>query len=169
LIASGSCSTPGDSRGLAVGVEVLEAGTERRLGSGRLAAGYADSFSTHPVEHVVAVGRVHTDAPMQLCLVNEGGRPVTAIGQAGVASPVTSATLNGDPVDADITFNLRDDGTWLAGRLPAIAERASRFRAGWVTPGVYLVLALAIAVGAPLLLARGLARAEAADRAERRS
>ena len=48
----------------------------------------------------------------------------------------------------------------LAALLPDIAERAARFRAGWVTPTVYLVLAVAIVAGAPLLLARGFARLE---------
>ena len=47
--------------------------------------------------------------------------------------------------------------------LPDMAERAALFRAGWISPAVYLVLGLLILVGAPLLLARGLARAAAED------
>jgi hypothetical protein len=150
--------------GPALGVEVRDAGTQRRLGAGQLAAGYTDILSLHQAEHLVGVGSMHTDAPLSLCLVNQGKRPVSVIGQAGVASPVTSAALNGHPLETDIAFNLHDDGTSFAARLPAIAERAATFRAGWVTPVVYLVLALAIVVLAPLLLARGLARADAADR-----
>jgi hypothetical protein len=150
--------------GPALGVEVRDARTDQRLAAGRLAGGYADVLSLRQKEHLVAVGHVDTDVPLSLCLVNEGTQPVTVIGQAGVASPVTSATLNGQPLDTDIAFNLHDDGKSFAARLPAIAERASTFRAGWVTPGVYLALALAILIGAPLLLARGLARADAVDR-----
>jgi hypothetical protein len=97
--------------------------------------------------------------------VNQGARPVGVIGQVGVASPPTSATLNGAPLETDMTFNLRSGGSSLAALLPQIAERASRFRAGWVSPVLYLLLALGILVVAPLLLARGLARADAADRA----
>jgi hypothetical protein len=64
-----------------------------------------------------------------------------------------------------MTFNLRSGDSSLAALLPQIAERAARFRAGWVGPVLYLLLALAILVGAPLALARGLARADAVDRA----
>jgi hypothetical protein len=52
--------------------------------------------------------------------------------------------------------------------LPDMAERASVFRAGWVGPWTYLVLALLVLVAVPALLARGLARAGAEDTAERR-
>jgi len=149
--------------GPGLGVEVRDAATNRRLGAGRLSPGYVDTLSPRQAQHVVPVGRVDTDAPLALCLVNNGNRAVTVVGQSGVASPVTVATLNGKPLDNDITFDLHDGGKSLLARLPDIAERASRFRAGWVTPGVYLALALAILIGAPLLLARGLARAAAED------
>ena len=146
-------------------VTVREAGTERELGSGRLPGGYGDWDPLDPREHVVDVGLVRTDAPLELCLVNVGSGPVGIVGQAGIASPPTSATLNGNPLDTDITFNLRSGESSLAALLPQIAERAARFRAGWVSPIVYLLIGIGILVVAPLLLARGLARADAADRA----
>jgi hypothetical protein len=146
-------------------VAVREAGTERELGSGRLPGGYGDWDPLDPREHVVDVGLIRTDAPLELCLENTGSKPIGVIGQAGVASPPTAATINGSALDTDITFNLRSGESSLASLLPQIAERASRFRAGWVSPIVYLLLAIGILVVAPLLLARGLARADAADRA----
>jgi hypothetical protein len=145
--------------GSPVRVEVLDAGTNRRLAVGELPGGYGDYDAAHPREHVVAVGRVKTAAPLRLCVVNEGGRPVSVIGQAGIASPTTSATLSGEPLPTDLTFNLRADDRSLLALLPDVADRAARFRAGWVSPLVYLVLGLLILVGAPLLLARGVARA----------
>jgi hypothetical protein len=158
-------TTP-NAPGPPVRVTVREAGTERELGSGRLAGGYGDWDPLDPREHVVDVGLVRTDAPLEICLENAGSKPVGVIGQAGAASPPTAATLNGAALDTDITFNLRsDEQTSLAALLPQIAERAARFRAGWVSPILYLVLAIGILVVAPLLLARGLARADAADRA----
>jgi hypothetical protein len=148
-----------------VRVTVREAGTERELGSGRLPGGYGDWDPLDPREHVVDVGLVRTGAPLELCLENTGSKPVGVIGQAGIASPPTAATLNGNPLDNDITFNLRSgEESTLAALLPQIAERASRFRAGWVSPIVYLMLAIGILIVGPLLLARGLARADAADR-----
>ena len=146
-------------------VTVREAGTERELGSGRLPGGYGDWDPLDPREHVVDVGLVRTDAPLELCLENTGSKPVGVIGQAGGASPPTAATVNGAALDTDITFNLRSEETSLAALLPQIAERAARVRAGWVSPIVYLFLAIGILVVVPLLLARGLARADAADRA----
>jgi hypothetical protein len=146
-------------------VAVREAGTERELGSGRLPGGYGDWDPLDPREHVVDVGLIRTDAQLELCLENTGSKPIGVIGQAGVASPPTAATINGSALDTDITFNLRSGESSLASLLPQIAARASRFRAGWVSPIVYLLLAIGILVVAPLLLARGLARADAADRA----
>lgn len=157
--------TTTDPPGPPIRVAVREAGTERELGSGRLPGGYGDWDPLDPREHVVDVGLVRTDAPLELCLENRGSKPVGVIGQAGAASPPTAATVNGNALDTDITFNLRSEGSSLAALLPQIAERAARFRAGWVSPIVYLLLALGILVVAPLLLARGLARADAADRA----
>ena len=147
-------------------MEVREAGTRARAGVGPAEGGYGDWDPADPREHVVEVGRVDTDVPLELCLVNEGSEPVGVIGQAGAASPPTAATLNGAPLDTDVTFNLRSGESSLGALLPQIAERAARFRAGWVSPIVYLLLGLGIVVVAPLLLARGIARADAADRAE---
>ncbi len=96
-------------------------------------------------------------------MVNEGPGAVSVIGQAGIASPPTSGTLSGEPITTDLTFNLRDSDRSLVALLQHIADRAARFRAGWVTPLVYLALALAILVAAPLLLARAVARAASDD------
>ena len=143
-----------------VRVEVRDAAAGRRLASGRLEPGYPDFDPARKREQVVQVGTVEPEAPLEICVVNEGDVPVSVIGQAGIASPTTSATGSGRPLTTDLTINLRSGERSLAALLPDIAERAARFRAGWVTPTVYLVLAVAIVAGAPLLLARGFARLE---------
>jgi len=43
---------------------------------------------------------------------------------------------------------------------PAIADRAALFRAAWVGPWTYLVLALLVLVAVPVLLVRAVATAE---------
>jgi hypothetical protein len=152
---------PVDGRpGPPVGVEVREAGSGRRLASGELPGGYRPFDARHP--QVAEVGQVRTDAPLELCLLGRE-RPVAVVGQVGIASPTTSATLDGKAIATDMTLDVRRADRPLAAALPDIAERAARFRAGWVSPVVYLVLALAILVGAPLLLGRGLARAADED------
>jgi hypothetical protein len=147
--------------GPAMRVEVYAADTRRHLGTGRLQGGYPDLALDK--EHIVPVGRIHTDSPLRVCVINEGPRRTAIVGQAGIASPPTSGVLNGTRMETDVTINLHRDESSLLALLPDMAERAARFRAGWVTPVVYLLLALAIVVGAPLLLARGIARAAAAD------
>ena len=142
-------------------VEVIEDRTSRRLAAGTLPAGYPDLDFDN--ESVVPVGRVRAGAPLRICLVNEGSRPVAVVGQVGIASPPTAGTLNGKPIASDLTLDLRAGRRSLLALLPDIAERAARFRAGWVTPAVYLALALAILIGAPLALGRGIARAARAD------
>jgi hypothetical protein len=147
--------------GPAMRVEVYRADTRRHLGTGRLEGGYPDLALEK--EHLVPVGRIHTDAPLRVCVISEGPRRTAIVGQAGIASPSTSGTLNGTKMETDVTINLHRDESSLLALLPDMAERAARFRAGWVTPVVYLLLAFAIVVAAPLLLARGIGRAAAAD------
>jgi hypothetical protein len=142
-------------------VTVIDDDTERELGAGTLPGGYPDLGVEK--EHVVPVGRIATDAPLRVCLANEGSSRVAVIGQDQVASPPTAATLNGEPIATDLTVNLRSGERSLIALLPDMLERASRFRAGWIAPPVYFALGVLILVGAPLLLARGVARAAAAD------
>ena len=139
----------GDSR-QPLRVEVRDADSRARPRvAGACAGGYTAFENGRPREQVVDVGRVKTDAPLELCLVGDGDGSTLVIGQAGVASPTTSATLNGKRLTSDLTFDLRTGDRSLAAWLPDIAERAAKFRAGWVTPGVYWVLAVLILIGAP--------------------
>jgi hypothetical protein len=144
-------------------VEVLDDSTGRRLARGSLPAGYPD-LDHELREQVVSVGRVDTTAPLRVCIVNEGSRRAAVVGQAGIASPSTTATLNRQPLETDLTVNLRMDRQSLLAHLPDIADRAARFRAGWVGWPLYLALGLLVVVGAPLTLARGLQRAEDENR-----
>jgi hypothetical protein len=148
-------------RGPALRVQVLDDRTEKVLGKGQLPAGYPD-IAQAP-EHVIDVGRVETTAPLRICIVNDGENKVAVYGQPTIASPYTNATLNGQLSSVDIWLELRAEKRTLMSLLPTMAERASLFRAGWVTPLVYLLLALALVIGAPLLLARAVGWAAAAD------
>jgi hypothetical protein len=138
-------------------VDVLDDATGRRLGSGRLPAGYPD-LDADVREQVAAVGRINSQAPLRVCVANRGARRVAVVGQAAIASPTTEVRLNGKVIATDLTVNLRRDRRSFLALLPEIAERAARFRAGWVTPPVYLGLAVLLVVGAPLALAGGLTR-----------
>ena len=145
-------------------VEVRDDRGGSRLATGQLEGGYGDLDAVP--EHVVPVGRVDSDAPLRICLVNQGSRKLAILGQPGVASPRTAATVGGTAIDSDLAVTLRTGERSLLSLLPEMAERAALFRAGWVTPAVYAVLGLLILVGAPLLLARGIARAARDDSAD---
>lgn len=139
----------------------------RTLAEGKLAAGYPD-IADAPT-HTVRFDPVETDEPVRVCIENAGDRKMALYGQAGIASPRTSATLDGQPIAPDIALTLRREPRSLIALLPTMAERAALFRAGWVSPVVYLVLALLLLIGAPLLLARGIGRAGDEDRGLRAS
>jgi hypothetical protein len=146
-----------------VRVNVVAVDGGRTVATGRAAGGYSDVRPGH--ELIVPVSRVRTGAPVRVCVTNEGDRKLAVFGQAGVASPHTTGTLNGKPLTVDVALTLRREQRSLLALAPDVARSASRFRAGWVGPVFYLVLALAILAGGPLLLARGVARAAAEDRA----
>jgi hypothetical protein len=146
-----------DQPGPELQVEVRTVDGGRRLASGALPEGYRDGAK------VVAVGRVATRAPIEVCLRNAGAVPVAVYGQATVASPRTNATLDGKKHTADMAITLNREQRSFIALLPTMAKRASLFRAGWVGPFTYLVLALLVLIAAPLLLIRGLAAAAEAD------
>ena len=65
-----------------------------RPGDGAAGAAATPSSCTGSrASSVVDVGRVQTDAPLELCLVSDGDGSTLVIGQAGIASPTTSATI----------------------------------------------------------------------------
>jgi hypothetical protein len=138
-------------------VEVRSVDGDRRLATGTLPAGYRDG------PHVVEVGRVATRAPLAVCLRNTGSGPLAVYGQPTIASPRTNATLDGKKLGIDMAITLNREQRSFIALLPTMAERASLFRAGWVGPFTYLVLALLVVIGAPLLLARAMAAAARAD------
>lgn len=141
-----------------IAVEVREAGGGRRLASGTLAAGYADGTA-----QLVEVGRVATRAPLEVCIRNTSSLPIVVYGQPTIASPRTNATADGKRLAVDMAITLdREPRSFLA-LLPTMADRASLFRAGWVGPFTYLILALLVVIGVPLLLVRGIAAATRAD------
>ena len=149
----GTAGAPGPP----VRVEVVEADSGRVLGAGSLAGGYPGA-----TEQVVPVGEVRTDDPLSICLIP--GAKVAVLGQAGVASPQTTATIDGADSGVDFAVTLRSAERSLIASAPEMAERAALFRPGWISPVVYLLLALGVIVVAPLLLARGFGRAAADDR-----
>jgi hypothetical protein len=109
--------------------------------------GTAPQLTTADVEAVRPRG------PVSACIANRGSQPVTIWGTIDGASGGTTAKVDGRPVGADMAVVLkRREERSLFALAPEMAARASLFRARWLSPVAYGVLALLVLVGVPALL-----------------
>jgi hypothetical protein len=154
VFSLGTHRRPGPA--LEVVVSSLEGG--RVLGRGQLAAGYPD-VDRRP-RHAVPVGRVASLEPLRVCLRNAGDRRVAVFGAADFVSPSSAATLDGERLDTDLNLAFEREARSAASLVPAMLERATLFRAGFVGMWTYVLLALVVLAGVPWLLFRALTAAE---------
>jgi hypothetical protein len=138
--------------------------TVRAEGGAKLGGSRARLDARTPALHRTQVGQVQPGQPLTVCFDNVGERPVELFGTAPIASPGTSATLNGKPANYDIglTFERASERS-LLGQAPDIARRMSVFHAGWVSPVTLALLAILVLIGIPLLLVVALRSAAARD------
>ncbi len=127
----------------------------RELGRGRVQGGYVAGERAAPL--VIPVGRVEPDEAVRVCVRDVGDEPAQLWGATTIASK-SDTSLNGGPQQGnDIAVRLeRRDERSLFAWLPAVAERASLFKARILSPGLLLAVALVLLVGGPLLLVRAL-------------
>ena len=140
----------------------------RRLGTGRLPAGYPD-LDADLREQVVTVGRIDTRAPLRVCLAQPTARAGSrSSARPAIASPVTEATAERP---GPRHGSHREPATGAA-VVPRAAARDRRARGSLPRrlgdAGRVPRARAAILIGAPVLLARGIARAAAEDQRERR-
>jgi hypothetical protein len=140
-------------------VTVEPAAGGRPVARGQLASGYQDvSVSS------VAVGRVTTRDPVRVCIRNRGTDRAAIYGAADAASRTSTASLNGRPLNADLSLVFeREHARSLASLVPAMLDRASLFRASWLGAWAYALLALVVVLGIPALLALALRDARTAE------
>jgi hypothetical protein len=153
--------SPGDA-GPPLELTVLDNQTHKLLGRGRVPGGYPD-----PTEQSARVGDVAGEQRVAVCVRNVGARRVGVYGNTDAAAPTSRAFRgnHGLPTDLTLVF-LRSQPRSMVSALPDALDRASVFRPGWVGPWLYWVLAAAVLLGIPVLLARALAAAEGATAAE---
>jgi hypothetical protein len=95
---------------------------------------------------------------------NRGVLRAGIYGAADAASRTSTGTLNGQPLNADLSLVFeRDHSRSLAALVPAMFDRASLFRASWVGAWVYVLLALVVVLGIPALLTIALRDATTAE------
>lgn len=144
--------------GPAIDVAVIPAAGGAPLGRGRLAAGYPDV--DRAPSHTIAVGEVDAGQRVAVCVANHGSRKVAVYGNADAANRTSTATLDGKPLKTDLNLAFEREPRSLATLAPAIADRASLFRAAWVGPWTYVLLLAVAVLAVPVLLVRALRTAE---------
>jgi hypothetical protein len=126
----------------------------RVVGRGTLAGGYPDIASI-PVHHV-PLDRTVGEGRIAVCVRNEGARKVALYGNADAAARSSTAFKDGRPIKVDLSLEFGRSSRSLASELPRMLDRAALFRAPWLGPWVYWILAVALLLGAPWLILRAL-------------
>ena len=133
----------------------------RTLATGRLAGGYPD-IGAAPT-HAVGLDRTVRATPITVCVRNAGPRRVALYGNADAAARTSTATRDGRPAHADMTLVFQRAPRSALGEVPSMVSRAALFRFPWLGGWAYVVLAVALALGGPLLLIRALRAAAPAS------
>ena len=141
-------------------VVVRRTGARDVLARGSLPGGYTGAGGATTIRVTPAVPE---GTRIAVCLRNAGSVRVGIRGNADIASPTTTLLQQGKPVGADaaLTF-VRARRSTLSG-FGVSADHAALFKAGWVGPWTFWVLAALVALGVPALLAFALARAGRED------
>jgi hypothetical protein len=125
------------------------------------AAPAAPRGATPPAARRADIAPLTVDRPLQVCFTNRGERRIDIWGSTDFASGPTTAKVDGQPAAADVAvFFERSDESDILALLPEMAERASLFRARWLSPFAYAVVALLVLVAVPALLVRALRSAD---------
>lgn len=148
--------------GPAVGVTVIALPGRAPLAHGTLAAGYPD-IGARSLERIAVSPAVPENTRIAVCLRNAGTSRVAIYGNADVATSASSLYKDGRPAGADAALSFSRESRSVLSLFGLSADRASLFKAGWVGPWTFWLLAALVAVGVPALLAFALARAGRAD------
>jgi hypothetical protein len=147
--------------GQPLAVSVLGIPSGRQLATGQVRGGYAEG-----TDQTATVGKVDAEQKIGVCVRNDGTRQVSLYGNTLAAAPLSGAILGKRQLETDLSFVfLDDDSQSMLAQLPQVFERASVFRPGFAGPWLFWVLAAAVLLGVPVLLARALADADEATRA----
>jgi hypothetical protein len=147
------------SRGPPLTVEVTEYRSRRRVARVAVTAGYPDN---RPLR--VATGAVDLDRRVDVCITNRGPERVGIEGGEAESAAPSALFVDGRENDASaLALRFLHRPRSVASQLPVAFERAALFRPGWVGPWTFWLLALAVGLGVPALLARALATAVRED------
>lgn len=151
--------------GSAVEATVIAVPGRRPLARGTLPAGYPD-VGTRKVERIAVSPAVPAGARIAVCLRNTGTGRVAIYGNGDVATSGSTLLKDGRPATADASLSFTRASRSDLSLFGVSADHASLFKAGWVGPWTFWLLAALVALGVPVLLAFALARAGREDDAD---
>jgi hypothetical protein len=138
-------------------ISVSDAAGERWMARAVTAPRVPPEGTAPPPAQRVDVGGLSPDGPVRVCFENRGKGQVDLWGSTDIASGPTTATIDATRPAADIALVLeRDDARSILALLPEMADRASLFRARWLSPGAFAVIAVLVLVAVPALLVSAL-------------
>jgi len=138
-------------------VEVYEEGKRSPVRRGFATPGPPPAAGTVPALVRADMPSLRPMAPLTVCVTNRGREQTALWGTVDAASGDTSATLNAQPLGLDVAIDFEHaEETSLLALAPEMAERASLFRARWLSPTAYAVIALLVLAAVPALLAGAL-------------
>ena len=140
-----------------LGIRVVSSRSGQLLGRGAVPPGRRGG---QPLK--VRVGKVSGALRIDVCVRNLGPHAVNLAGGRAESVPGSRLTRGRKEIEGyalSLRF-FRDRPRSVLAQVPLIFRRAALFRPGVVGPWTFWVLAALVALGVPLLLARGLADAE---------
>jgi hypothetical protein len=130
------------------------------LASGALPGGYPDRARAD-----VRLDRtVRASQRISVCVEDRGPGRVGLLGDADLAARTSTAVKDGRPLRRDLSLVFERAPRSMASEVPAMLERAALFRFPGLGAWAYVILAVLLVVGGPLLLIRAVQAASADDR-----
>jgi hypothetical protein len=153
-IFAGTAGAPGPE----LEVRAQPAAGGAALATGRAEGGYR--AVNQPAALAIRLPRVSDGRPLAICVRNMGSATVSLFGAGAIASGAAVSIDGGSPLGSDAAVRLETQHPRsLLALLPEVAQRASLFKAGVVSPALLAVLAAALLIGVPLLLGYALRNA----------
>ena len=141
-------------------VTVRHAGARGVLARGTFPGG---STGAGGVTTIRVIPAVPDRTRIAVCLRNAGSARVGIRGNADIAAPSSALFQGGKPVGADAALTFVRAPRSVLSSFGVSADHAALFKAGWVGPWTFWLLAALVALGVPALLAYALARAGRRD------
>ena len=124
----------------------------REAGRATVPAGYRDRATVKASPPGIEQGR-----RVMLCVRNAGRRPVSLYGGASQATRTSRLTLDGVDTNTDLTLVFeRSKARSMLSALPDAIERATLFKAGWISQGLLWVLAALLVTAVPAVVVAAL-------------